>query len=305
MPAHALLLPQALRSSPWPGRLALLVALVFCGWQLVNLLWLTLSGPDLPMATSAVELGADPNLPPAGQLAQWHLFGDAQGGTIDLAALAQARLQETPLKLTLRGTFNEARPDTGIAIIADETGVDRSYRVGDNVPGDARLEEILAGKVVLVRAGVRESLSLRLTEAGSESSSARPTSSRRNPSASLPGSPRVGIAPITPAIAPGAPDMQSWRAANLPNVEDLAKQVQLFPVFDNGRMRGVRLSAGRDSDILERAGLKPSDIITSVNGVPLDGPARQAELLSSLSSARQVQLDVQRDGKTVKLQFGP
>lgn len=310
MRSPALALPQSLRGTPWLARLALAVALGFCIWQLVNLLWLVLAGPDAPAGTVPAGVLADATPASAGQLSKWHLFGDAQGGNVDLAALAQSRLQETALKLTLRGTFNESRPEGGVAIIADEAGVDRSYRVGDTLPGDAKLEEILAGVVVLSRAGVRETLSLRLIDGNSASaSSARPApapaSTLRAPT--LPGSPQAGMAPIQikPAIAPGGPDMQSWRAANLPNVEDLAKQVQLFPVFDNGRMRGVRLSAGRDSDILERAGLKPSDIITSVNGVPLDGPARQAELLMRLRDAKQVQLDVQRDGKTIKLQFGP
>ena len=83
-----------------------------------------------------------------------------------------------------------------------------------------------------------------------------------------------------------------------------AKQVQVFPVFANGRMQGVRLGAGRDSDLLSRAGLRPTDIVTSVNGIPLDGPARQMELLSALRDARSLQVEVQRDGKPVKIRIG-
>lgn len=98
--------------------------------------------------------------------------------------------------------------------------------------------------------------------------------------------------------------METYRAANLPDVQELAKQVQVFPVFANGRMQGVRLGAGRDSDLLSRAGLRPTDIVTSVNGIPLDGPARQMELLSALRDARSLQVEVQRDGKPVKIRIG-
>lgn len=302
-----LTLPLTPRVSRSLARLIVLAALVICVWKAVGLLWLLLAGPQLPMGVPATGLPSLEAPAASGELAKWHLFGDAQG-RIDLAALAQANIQETALKLTLRGTFNETRPEGGIAIIADEQGTDRSYRVGDTLPGDARLEEVLPGVVVLSRGGVRETLSLRLTDAsGSTGGTVRTHAPGQPARVPLPGSTRTGLMPMTisPAIAPGGPDLQTYRATNLPDVQELAKQVQVFPVTENGRMRGVRLSAGRDSDVLTRAGLKPTDIVTAVNGVPLDGPARQIELLSNLRDARRVNLSVERDGKTIQLQFGP
>lgn len=299
----ALTLPRSLHSSPWPARLALAVALALCVWQAVALLWLLLAGVESPPA-SPVEVPAAASATTAarGEVAKWHLFGDAQ---VDMnrAIAAQAQLQETALKLVLRGTFNENRPDGGIAIIADEQGVDRAYRVGDSLPGDARLEQILAGQIVLSRGGVSETLSLRITDDSlSPAVSSGGTAARTR----LPGTANPPLAPgaFAPVIAPGLPDMETYRAANLPNVQELAKQVQVFPVFANGRMQGVRLGVGRDSDLLSRAGLRPTDVVTAVNGIPLDGPARQMELLSALRDARSVQIEVERDGKPVRLQLG-
>ncbi|MCX7557553.1 PDZ domain-containing protein [Xanthomonadaceae bacterium JHOS43] len=298
----ALILPRPLRTSPWPARLALAGAFFFCAWKAVGLAWLGLAGPDLPAAGPAAVLSANASPVARGQIAKWHLFGDTQG-QVDLAALAQSKLQETALKLTLRGTFNETRPEGGIAIIADEQGTDRPYRVGDPLPGDARLEQILAGVVVLSRGGVSETLSLRLTEtSGGDSAAPRGRTPTRVP---LPGGgSALGSMSINPSIAAAMPDMQTYRATNLPNVQELAKQVQVMPAFVNGRMRGVRINAGRDSDLLEKAGLKPSDIVTAVNGIPLDNPARQSELLANLRDAKQVQIDVERDGKIIKLRLG-
>lgn len=296
-------MPRLLQRSPWPARLVLGAAIVLCVLQAVRLLWLLLAGAELPVtppvATPDIVAGTGSA---RGDVAKWHLFGDAQGG-MSLGALAQAQLQETPLNLVLRGTFNESRADAGYAIIADDKGVDRSYRAGDMLPGEARLEQILAGQVVLSRGGVNETLSLRVTTDSISPAVSGRASATRTP---LPG-PTNALAPstFTPVIAPGMPDMQTYRATQLPNVQELAKQVQVFPVFANGRMQGVRLSSGRDSDILAKAGLKPTDVITSVNGIPLDGPARQLELLSALRDARAVQLEVEREGKPMKLQFGP
>ena len=208
----ALPLSRSLRHSPWPARLVLAAALALCAWQAVRLLWLVLGGVELapaaPVAlptTPAVSVGA------RGEVAKWHLFGDAQGSATQGAAI-QAQLKETALKLVLRGTFNESRPDGGIAIIADEQGVDRAYRAGDTLPGDARLEQILAGQVVLSRGGVSETLSLRIT-----GDSLSPAVSTGKPAARarLPGAANSAGAPLVPGnfapvIAPGLPDMETY-----------------------------------------------------------------------------------------------
>lgn len=297
----ALTLLRPLRASSWLARVAVAAAFVFFVFKAVQFVWLLLLGPDLPAATPVPAPSQTVQAAGQGELAKWHLFGTAEAG-IDLATLAQVRMQETALKLTLRGTFNETRPEGGIAIIADEQGVDRSYRVGDLLPGDAKLEQIMAGVVVLSRGGVNETLSLRVTDSGGVAASPVRAPAR----APLPGGSGsvMGSLSVNPVIAPGAVDMQTYRTTNLPNVQELAKQVQVIPAFVNGRMRGVRISVGRDSDLLEKAGLKPNDIVTAVNGIPLDSPTRQGELLANLRDARQVQVDVERDGKTVKLQLG-
>jgi general secretion pathway protein C len=98
-------------------------------------------------------------------------------------------------------------------------------------------------------------------------------------------------------IAPGGPNMESIRDATGIDAAALASQVQVFPVLENGRFAGVRLSAGRDSELFERSGLRPTDIVTAVNGIPLDGPQRQSELLESLRDARSLQLTIRRDGR--------
>ena len=45
-------------------------------------------------------------------------------------------------------------------------------------------------------------------------------------------------------------------------------------------------------------------IVTAVNGIPLDGPQRQGELIANLSKARNAQVTVRRDGKEIQLSIG-
>ena len=294
--------PLLARRSALLARLALALAAAWLMLMLLRFAWLAATGPT--STAPAAALPASPTAPQpdaasAQSIAAWHLFGNGQG-PIDLAALAQTA-PATGLKLILRGTLNENAPEGGVAIIADESGNDRAYRVGDGLPGDAKLEGIYAGRVLLSRQGVSESLSLPQDAAAASNAPVPGAVPNRT------ATPRNTAAPtpfVTPVISPGIPSFDTIRAATGTDPMELAKQVQILPVMENGRMAGVRLSVGRDSDLLSRAGLHPNDIVTAVNGIPLDGPQRSTELIDALKDARSAQLTVRRDGKDTQLTIG-
>ncbi len=298
---------DSLRRSPIPANAALALAILLAAFALAKIVWLVLSGPALPaIAPDAITLPVQANKPRA-TVAQWHLFGNAAAPAINAKLAA---VEETTLKLTLRGTLNETSPNGGLAIVADENGTDDSYRVGDTLPGGGKLLEIHQARVLFERNGKVESLSLprEATRLASSSRSASAsTSGNRNAASSLP--PITGNMAAVPAfpsvggIAPGMPSLESLKASTGIDPAQLAKQVQVFPVFANGKMRGVRLAAARDSSLLESTGLKPTDLITAVNGIPLDGPQRQSQLVSSLGRGR-VEVELERDGKPMKLSIG-
>jgi general secretion pathway protein C len=285
--------------SVWWPRLALALAAVAALWFGLRLALLALAGPELPLPPpqARAEFGAAADRP-TGTIAQWHLFGTAAPG-FDPRQLAAVDAPETALRLTLRGTLSEQETDGGIAVIADEQGVDRGYRVGDTLPGDARLEAIYAGRVLLSRGGVNESLSL---PRSADTSAARPGQSRAR--AAPPAGAFATPGFVNPVISPGAPVLETQRALAGVDIEALSKQVNVLPVMENNRFVGVRLSVGRDSDLLARSGLRSSDVITAVNGIPLDGPQRQVELMNNLRDARQATLTVRRDGQLLQIPVG-
>jgi general secretion pathway protein C len=49
------------------------------------------------------------------------------------------------------------------------------------------------------------------------------------------------------------------------------------------------------------AGLRPDDVVTAVNGVPLDSLSRGQELMQRLQGARHIDLTVERGGQTQTL----
>lgn len=293
------------RSLWWP-RLLSIAALGVIVHAAVRILWLLVSGPalpvpDAPKPVTGVATSSQPQVP----LSQWHLFGQSSG-LVDLAQLAQTA-PETALRLFLKGTLNLDAPEGGIAIVADAEGNEEAYRVGDTLPGDAELLGIYAGRVLLRRAGVEEGLSLlpdgRAPESGSRPAGGAKPASQRPPRAPLPG--QQAAAPfVNPQMNFGAPVMESIRNAAGPDIAELAKQVSVIPVLENNRFAGVRLNVGRDSDLLARSGLRTSDVITAVNGIPLDGVHRQAELMDALRNARSFTVTIRRDGQTMDVPVG-
>ena len=296
----------------WP-RLLAAAALGVSLWLAARIVWLLLAGPIVNVSGGAAlgELPPAANpMSPAVPLSQWHLFGDG-GSTASIAQRVQDA-PETPLQLVLRGTLNLDSSDGGIAIIADASGSDAAYRVGDTLAGEAQLVAIYAGRVLLRRNGVDEGLSLLPGNTGT-AAPLRPATTTRSPSqlpaglstpgaTPLPGSP--GAPFVNPAISTGVPSLESLRAATGTDIAELAKQVNVQPVLENGRFAGVRLTVGRDSDLLARTGLRSTDLITAVNGIPLDGPQRQGQLMQMLGTATQLNLTIRRDGATQTLTVG-
>lgn len=281
--------------SPNADRLSRLAALAvciaagaICALMLVRTLWLlvprgTDAAPARPLVSAPARASA------ATSIAQWHLFGNAQ--TIDLAARA-ANAPRTALKLGLRGTFALDDAKEGIAIIADESNIEHSVKVGETI-GGATLAEVYADHVLLQHDGVAESLALPRAE---ERTAAAPAA-RAAPG--LPGIAASNGATSNPAMATAAPSAPVIARAN---AADLARQVQFEPVFDGGRIAGARLSgSGAAAQLMSQVGLKPTDLVTAVNGTPLSSVGNPQQLIDKLGNAASLQVTIQRDGKPATL----
>ena len=283
------------RSLRWP-QLALGLAAAMLLWMLARLLLLISVGPAVPVQDSGFQTQTVNRSSNQGSLSQWHLFGQSSA-TDSMLSDAQSA-PETDLQLSLRGTLNLESREDGLAIIVDDTGRQQAYRVGDALPGGAVLESITSRRVLLRRNGALEGLSLPQNDIGSSTSPAGQSPSHSNAGRPRPGTP----APfINPNIAVRGPNLDSIRANTAINAATLAKDLQVVPVLENGRFAGVRLSAGRDSQLMARSGLRPNDVVTSVNGIPLDGPQRQVELMNNLKDARSLRLTIRRDGQEQQL----
>ncbi|MGO9932899.1 MAG: PDZ domain-containing protein, partial [Steroidobacteraceae bacterium] len=69
--------------------------------------------------------------------------------------------------------------------------------------------------------------------------------------------------------------------------------------YDNaaGKLRGFRAYPGRNRQIFGKLGLKAGDLVTAINGTPLDDPQRSQEIFNTIQSSDHVTVTVERGGQ--------
>ena len=240
-----------------PGVLAA-VLVVALAWQLVQLTWLFLGA-------ATVNPAAVGNAPPAtavvaqdlNGIVNAHLFGIASKdpNPADVSAAPQ-----TQMNLVLTGTMASADPQKGYAIVGDSATSAKTYPTGATLRPGTRLHSVFTDRVIIDNGGKLETLV-------------------------LPRQFAVTAAQVRPAVAAtgnGVGDELRRIAETNPGA--FTSVVRPQPVFANGVQRGYRVYPGRDRQQFSRLGLQPGDLVTSVNGTPLDDPSRGMEIFKAQTS---------------------
>jgi general secretion pathway protein C len=208
--------------------------------------------------------------------------------TIDLD-----NLKETDLKLKLWGTVT-GKGRRAYAVIEDtKTRQQNLYRVGDAVQ-DATLKLILRQKVVL-SVNDRDEV-LGMEEAGA---------ARRSASGS-----RVIRKAASPPKLPVTPDfrrhltLKSDQIENaLENIDQLMEQARIRPHIEDGRPSGISITGIKPNTVFRKMRLRNGDIITGVNGTPIESVEDAMQIFGDLSSAPEVQLEIKRRGRKRVLNY--
>lgn len=166
-----------------------------------------------------------------------------------------------PLARALRGVAASPDPAHGRAFLADAEGRDGSYRVGETLPGGSVLLAVHADGIEIRHQGQRRRVPL---AAPGPEPAADPAESPAN-------DPPQGIAP--PEVA---------------------------PVVRDGRMLGLNV-AFADAALRERLGLRPDDLVTTVDGRAADSPGLAEALEQRLARGDALRLGVRRGGSDLTL----
>jgi len=210
-------------------------------------------------------------------IARWSLFGK-ESRNVPAPVVVQKDIPKTTLKLTLRGVF--VSDGGGGAIIAEANGKERYYAVNSRISDGVTLSEVHPSKVVLKRNN-----SLEVLELPKESvNTSRGSSTRKSASRSRGRS----AAPM---------NLKQYRKDLLKEPQRLTDAIKMNPKSERGKFIGYEVNPGRDRALFDRVGLISGDIVTAVNGIQLDTPAKGLNVLRSLQTASSVRLDIKRNGR--------
>tara|TARA_B110000503_G_scaffold138088_1_gene223566 strand:- start:398 stop:1318 length:921 start_codon:yes stop_codon:yes gene_type:complete len=287
--------------SVWRPVQGWLVALlvITCGIWLAQITWM-LALPIAPLVAAKVVPAANGG---AGQGQDWlqisrtignrEFFGDVAVATQVVQAQAVV-VPETKLNLTLQGVM--ARGDgQGFAVIGQGRGAGQVFGVGEDIFGQALLAEVFGDRVVLDRTGQLEIL--RYEKVSTDSILQRVDETANS----------------LPAPAESFRDALSQANTDVANGADLQTQVQGMVEYVNRRANedpeafvaemGLEPSAEgyqvtRQARQLQMVGLRPGDIVTSVNDMPVGNIQNDQVLLNQvLQTGGEIKIQIRRGSR--------
>jgi general secretion pathway protein C len=265
-------------------------------WFAVQLAWALVSPAGVPAVATVARgaLAVDPRA--AVSVAKWHLFGNG----VPLRRGSGPGAPPTTLPLILRGTLAERDPKAGFAVIDLGLGREQAFPAGASIAPHVTVSEVYADRVVLLHDGAREVLELpRADRVPSAAVPLTPARTRGGAVAAAGSARGAAAAPQSGGTAPVASSSAGSSSAAALAPASLAGRVRLVPVAGNGKLAGVRLAA--DSALLARVGLRPTDVVTAVNGVPVDSVARAREVARSIEAQGSAQVSVLRNGHPLEI----
>ena len=284
------LAPLYERYARWLPSAVDLVLAVIIARLLAQLVWALLPTPAAAAWQAAPALANAPD--PANQLdlnriASAHLFGQYQASaTPGLDKIRNA--PDTQLNLTLLGILANSRNKAASRALISGSGEEKPYSINDAIAAGVTLTAIFPDRVVLSRNGQLETLRL---DKDQPNSSDAPLAVADN---------------VDGGAAESLAQIRAQMLANPAKAQDYIR-VQPAPNATGNGQLGYRIFPGRDRSVFTSAGLRPGDVVTSINGVQLDDPSKSLQLLSDLSQANQITLTVQRGGEsqTVNVNLSP
>ena len=195
------------------------------------------------------------------------MVASAPFGASEVVSVDDGDAPDTRLDLKLRGVIAAGDPRYSRAFIANGETDEHAYAIGAALPGGAIVQSVHPDRVVLARNGTLETLRL----------------------------PRDAGPPVANGSVPL--DMAELRNAqqNPARLLDWVRPV-VATESNTGRQLGYRVYPGRDPERFTKLGLMPGDLITAVNGQPLDEPSRSMELMRNLTASDNITLTIERDG---------
>ena len=301
---------QQAKAALWGTNLVLAAAVVFFLVRAAQHMFVSAVAPepvprplaDSPLSNSGQMSSKIRPLSEYASLKASNLFGALSSSNVAAkkVKVIEEKLPETTLELELLGCVAASVPEFSFAIIRNKKSrTEDTYTVGDFIVSGAMVEEIRESEVVISRAGRREVLAMSFAD--------------MSPPASIPRGPRGGRR--SSARAPARSSSGGSGAIRVVNdnlryinremlVEEVTQSMgQLMNEFNaspnvvDGKPAGVQLDALGSHPVISQLGLRPGDIVKSINGIRVNSSDEAFALYERLKNSPEIRVVVERDGR--------
>jgi general secretion pathway protein C len=258
--------------------------IIACAYLLVEVTWMFFPQDDTAELSVQQKAGLVSSMHAQRQSFRKLTSANIFGVSVQSTGQKQTKAPETRLNLTLKGVLAAKPMHLASAIIAQgRGGKEDIYAVGDKMKGGVVIKEIHPEYVVLERSGRLETLKLQKISgvSGFKSSNKSISISRTSQS---------------PAAA-----LTNIRRNILKNPASFGEYALPVVVKENGKQIGYRLQPQEKGEMLAELGIQSSDVVIEINGVKLDKPQNGISALRKLSTAKNLNIVVKRNGAEVPL----
>ena len=223
----------------------------------------------------------------------------------------------TELNMVLQGVMVAQNPRWSMAMIRDQShNKTHVSGVGDLISVDPPVEvlEIRRDRVFIDNNGRLEFI--RMVDAhdgdptaGRQQAGRSPSASRARTTAAQRNSGRSGREGGDSGRMVVEQNNNSFtvdRAAVREQLEDtaaLTRQARIMPNYRDGEPNGLRLVGVTPNSFYSELGIRSGDVIHSVNGTRITNQRQALELLETMGTERQVTIEVERRGRTQKMEY--
>lgn len=287
------------------GRRILVVAtslalVLLIGYTLAALIWLAVEGVPVdarPVAGSTDSKTLRPQYTP--EMARgWTLFGDAAAVPV---AGTDAVVPDTNLALQLLGTFSTGDDRLSGAVIAERGKDGELFRIGSAVPGGATLEKVEKEHVLLRRRGQLETLKFDAAPVAAGGGDA-------GRGLDLAGGFRNLKERLTkPPVDDGSDAETGTRSGFARFAEDVKNNPEgvlaELGLRSAGNGAGYTVGDGASSELIRNLGLRPGDVVMSVNGKALGNTQNDARMVDEVKASGEARVEVKRGSQTFTVNY--
>lgn len=234
-------------------------------------------------------------------LASLHLFGQVPSD--ETVAAIESVVVPTRLPLVLRGTIASADAGLARALIANDRGEEYSFAADELMFGEMRLETIHPQHVVIRRGDRRELLYFPRDSAGGDGDG---TVDSREAVAQTEQETELGPRALTPIReVRNADSLREFRQYVADHPYAFAALTERSAETDsNGRTVGYRLDNVNIAAHFRQLGLRPGDVLTAINDVPVSDTRKLAPLMDAVADMKEIQIHYIRRGQPRVIALG-